>query len=105
METRITGPGFDGTVKDYLEVRLGFGPGMIWWSAVMLTGFCSLFFAIYAASVKLINFQKRWSTVLKILSFIESNILPISKCACLAIVLDPDLNMLSRKTSIGDNIY
>ncbi|XP_069149871.1 ABC transporter G family member 31 [Solanum lycopersicum] len=59
VETRITGPGFDGTVKDYLEVRLGFGPGMIWWSAVMLTGFCSLFFAIYAASVKLINFQKR----------------------------------------------
>nr|XP_010316522.1 ABC transporter G family member 31-like isoform X2 [Solanum lycopersicum] len=59
VETRITGPGFDGTVKDYLEVRLGFGPGMIWWSAAMLTGFCSLFFAIYAASVKLINFQKR----------------------------------------------
>ncbi|KAH0772358.1 hypothetical protein KY290_016339 [Solanum tuberosum] len=59
VETRITGPGFDGTVKNYLEVRLGFGPGMIWWSAVMLTGFCFLFFAIYAASVKRLNFQKR----------------------------------------------
>ncbi|KAM3362775.1 hypothetical protein P3S68_017629 [Capsicum galapagoense] len=59
VETRITGPGFNGTVKEYLEVSLGFGPGKIWWSAVILAGFGLLFFSVFAASVKLLNFQKR----------------------------------------------
>ncbi|KAM6597358.1 hypothetical protein CsatA_007882 [Cannabis sativa] len=59
VETRIVGPGFDGTVKEYLEVSLGYGPGMIGVSAIVLIGFSILFFTVFAVSVKVLNFQKR----------------------------------------------
>ncbi|TMW95972.1 hypothetical protein EJD97_008115 [Solanum chilense] len=59
VEEIITGPGFQGTVKEYLEVSLGFGPGWIGWSALILVGFCLLFFTVFALSVKVLNFQKR----------------------------------------------
>ncbi|XP_009614154.1 ABC transporter G family member 31 isoform X1 [Nicotiana tomentosiformis] len=59
VEERITGPGFEGTVKEYLEVSLGFEPGWIAWSAVILVGFSLLFFSVFAISVKVLNFQKR----------------------------------------------
>lgn len=59
VEEIITGTGFQGTVKEYLEVSLGFGPGWIGWSALILIGFCLLFFTVFALSVKVLNFQKR----------------------------------------------
>lgn len=59
VEEIITGPGFEGTVKEYLEIQLGFGPGWIGWSALVLIGFCLLFFTVFALSVKVLNFQKR----------------------------------------------
>ncbi|CAL8998997.1 unnamed protein product [Prunus brigantina] len=58
VETKMEGT-FQGTVKEYLEVSLGYGPGMIGVSAAVLVGFCILFFGIFAFSVKLLNFQKR----------------------------------------------
>ncbi|XP_060175555.1 ABC transporter G family member 31 [Lycium barbarum] len=59
VEEIISGPGFEGTVKQYLEVSLGFGPGWIGWSAVILVAFSLLFFGVFAISVKILNFQKR----------------------------------------------
>uniref|UniRef100_A0A1S3WXZ0 ABC transporter G family member 31-like n=1 Tax=Nicotiana tabacum TaxID=4097 RepID=A0A1S3WXZ0_TOBAC len=59
VEERITGPGFEGTVKEYLEVSLGFEPGWIAWSAVILVAFSLLFFSVFAISVKVLNFQNR----------------------------------------------
>lgn len=59
VEEVIRGPEFVGTVKEYLEVSLGFGPGWIGWSALILVGFCVLFFTVFAVSVKVLNFQKR----------------------------------------------
>ncbi|XP_059660861.1 ABC transporter G family member 31 [Cornus florida] len=59
VETKVVGPGFEGTVKEYLEVSLGFGPGMIGVSAAVLVGFNILFFGIFAISVKTLNFQRR----------------------------------------------
>ncbi|PQP96196.1 ABC transporter G family member 31 [Prunus yedoensis var. nudiflora] len=58
VETKMEGT-FQGTVKEYLEVSLGYGPGMIGVSAAVLVGFCILFFGVFAFSVKLLNFQKR----------------------------------------------
>ncbi|XXG85868.1 hypothetical protein AAC387_Pa11g0879 [Persea americana] len=52
VETQIVGP-------EYLEVSLGYGPGMIGVSAAVLVGFSLLFFSVYAASIKVLNFQKR----------------------------------------------
>lgn len=63
VEERITGPGFEGTVKEYLEVSLGFEPGWIAWSAVILVAFSLLFFSVFAISVKVLNFQNRWSEI------------------------------------------
>ena len=58
--TDITiGSGFKGPVNKYLHDQLGFGPGMIGVSAVVLIGFCLLFFSVFAVSVKILNFQKR----------------------------------------------
>ncbi|XP_034687784.1 ABC transporter G family member 31 isoform X2 [Vitis riparia] len=58
--TEITiGPGFKGAVNKYLNDRLGFGPGMIGVSAVVLICFSVLFFSVFAISVKVLNFQKR----------------------------------------------
>uniref|UniRef100_A0A6J1C459 ABC transporter G family member 31-like n=1 Tax=Momordica charantia TaxID=3673 RepID=A0A6J1C459_MOMCH len=59
VETQILGGGFEGTVKQYLEVSLGYGPGMIGVSVAVLFGFIILFFSIFAVSIKLINFQRR----------------------------------------------
>ncbi|GLT27269.1 hypothetical protein SLA2020_022810 [Shorea laevis] len=59
VETMIVEPGFQGSVKEYLEVSLGFGPGMIGVSVAVLLGFCILFFSVYAFSVKFLNFQRR----------------------------------------------
>ncbi|KAJ8624454.1 hypothetical protein MRB53_032984 [Persea americana] len=52
VETQIVGP-------EYLEVSLGYGPGMIGVYAAVLVGFSLLFFSVYAASIKVLNFQKR----------------------------------------------
>lgn len=58
--TEITiGPGFKGAVNKYLNDKLGFGPGMIGVSAVVLICFSVLFFSVFAISVKVLNFQKR----------------------------------------------
>ncbi|KAF5739187.1 ABC transporter G family member 31 [Tripterygium wilfordii] len=59
VESMIEEPEFTGTVKAYLEANLGYGPGMIGVSVVVLVGFCLLFFSIFVLSVKLLNFQKR----------------------------------------------
>ncbi|XP_010262843.1 PREDICTED: ABC transporter G family member 31-like [Nelumbo nucifera] len=59
VETHIVGSGFEGSVKDYLEVSLGYSSGMIGVSVVVLFGFCIFFFLVYAFSVKFLNFQRR----------------------------------------------
>nr|DAD28487.1 TPA_asm: hypothetical protein HUJ06_029955 [Nelumbo nucifera] len=59
VETYIVGSGFEGSVKDYLEVSLGYSSGMIGVSAAVLIGFCIFFFLVYACSVKFLNFQRR----------------------------------------------
>ncbi|XP_042491605.1 ABC transporter G family member 31-like [Macadamia integrifolia] len=59
VETMLVGSEFEGSVKDYLRVNLGFGPGMIGVSVAVLIGFSILFFFVYAVSVKAFNFQKR----------------------------------------------
>ncbi|KAH9661866.1 ABC transporter G family member 31 [Citrus sinensis] len=59
VETMIVEPTFRGTVKEYLEESLGFGPGMVGVSAAVLVAFSLLFFGSFAFSVKFLNFQKR----------------------------------------------
>ncbi|KAL5814771.1 hypothetical protein ACOSQ4_025412 [Xanthoceras sorbifolium] len=59
VETTIEQPGFKGTVKEYLDVNLGYGPGMIGVSAAVLIAFCVFFFGIFAFSIKYLNFQRR----------------------------------------------
>ncbi|KAK9998376.1 hypothetical protein SO802_017979 [Lithocarpus litseifolius] len=59
VETKIVGDGFEGTVKEYLDYFLGFGPGMVGVSVAVLIGFCLLFYMVFAISVKVLNFQKR----------------------------------------------
>lgn len=60
VETKIVGPGFEGTVKEYIEESLGYGPGMIGVSAVVAAAFSVFFFGIFAFSLKVLNFQNRW---------------------------------------------
>lgn len=64
VETRIVGPGFEGTVKEYLSVTLGYdqkinGISSVGLSVIVLIAFILVFFGSFAASVKLLNFQKR----------------------------------------------
>ncbi|KAI4385958.1 hypothetical protein MLD38_003942 [Melastoma candidum] len=59
VETEVIGPGFHGTVKEYLNISLGFESSMIGASAAALLGFCVLFFGLFALSIKVLNFQKR----------------------------------------------
>uniref|UniRef100_A0A7N0ZQ95 ABC-2 type transporter transmembrane domain-containing protein n=1 Tax=Kalanchoe fedtschenkoi TaxID=63787 RepID=A0A7N0ZQ95_KALFE len=59
FEDIITGPGFEGTVKEYLKVSLGFEYNMLGSSAAVLIAFSVLFFGIFAISLRLINFQRR----------------------------------------------
>lgn len=60
VESRLVGTGFDGTVKEYLEEKLGFEAGMEGVTVAVLIAFSLFFFGIYAISIKLFNFQKRW---------------------------------------------
>ncbi|KAL0545930.1 hypothetical protein IC582_015829 [Cucumis melo] len=60
VETIIVGPGFKGSVKQYLEVSLGYGgDGMIEVFIVFLIAFILHLFTVFPVSVKLINFQRR----------------------------------------------
>lgn len=59
LENVIVGPGFKGTVKEYLDVSLGLSTGTVGASVAVLIAFSILFFAAFAASVKTFNFQKR----------------------------------------------
>ncbi|XP_062171942.1 ABC transporter G family member 31 [Alnus glutinosa] len=59
VETKMVGAGFDGSVKEYLEVSLGYSPGMVGVSAAVLISFCLFFFSIFAISLKVLNFQRR----------------------------------------------
>ncbi|RWW45140.1 hypothetical protein BHE74_00049055 [Ensete ventricosum] len=59
VETRIVGPGFDGTVKQYLEESLGYGSGMLGITVVVLIAFSLFFFTAYATSIKVLNYQRR----------------------------------------------
>ncbi|ESW14206.1 hypothetical protein PHAVU_008G261600 [Phaseolus vulgaris] len=64
VETNIVGPGFEGSVKEYLSVTLGYetevnGFSAVGLSVIVLLGFIILFFGSFAVSVKVLNFQKR----------------------------------------------
>ena len=59
VQTRIVGPGFDGTVQEFLEESLGFKQGTAGVTVAVLVCFSLFFFAIYATSIKVINFQRR----------------------------------------------
>ncbi|WOL15675.1 hypothetical protein Cni_G24456 [Canna indica] len=59
VETIVVGPGFRGTVKEFLAVYLGYGSGMTGVSVVVLLAFSVLFFSVYAISIKVLNFQRR----------------------------------------------
>ncbi|GFP80592.1 ABC transporter g family member 31 [Phtheirospermum japonicum] len=59
VETRIVGPGFDGSVKEFINVRFGYDSGMLGVTVAVLVGFSVLFFAVFAISVRILNFQKR----------------------------------------------
>ncbi|CAA0842345.1 ABC transporter G family member 31, partial [Striga hermonthica] len=52
VETSIAGPGFEGSVKEYINFRFGYGSGMLGVSVAVLIGFSVLFFAVFAISVK-----------------------------------------------------
>ncbi|KAL5778742.1 hypothetical protein ACOSQ2_009479 [Xanthoceras sorbifolium] len=59
VEAIIEQPEFKGTVKEYLDVNLGYGPGMVGVSAGVLIAFCVFFFGVFAFSIKYLNFQRR----------------------------------------------
>lgn len=59
VQARIVGPGFDGTVQEFLEESLGFQQGMAGVTVAVLIGFSLFFFAVYATSIKVLNFQRR----------------------------------------------
>ncbi|KZV18315.1 ABC transporter G family member 31-like [Dorcoceras hygrometricum] len=59
VETLVVGPGFEGSVKDFIESRFGYGPGMLQVTIAVLVGFSILFFSVFAISLKVLNFQKR----------------------------------------------
>ncbi|WJX58199.1 ABC transporter G member 31 [Trifolium repens] len=64
VETKIVGPGFEGTVKEYLAASLGYddkinGISSVGVSVTVLIAFIVLFFGSFAASVRFLNFQKR----------------------------------------------
>lgn len=58
------GPGFEGTVKEYLSAALGYdqkmnGISSVGLSVIVLIAFILLFFGSFAVSVRVLNFQKR----------------------------------------------
>ncbi|XP_051131702.1 ABC transporter G family member 31 [Andrographis paniculata] len=59
VETTIVGPGFQGTVKEFIELEYGYNSGMTGVSVLVLIAFSFTFFGTFAFSVKLINFQTR----------------------------------------------
>ncbi|KAG9455141.1 hypothetical protein H6P81_008045 [Aristolochia fimbriata] len=59
VETPLQGLGFTGTVREFLDKTLGINSDLTWVAAAVLIFFCFFFFGVYAASVKLLNFQKR----------------------------------------------
>lgn len=64
VESIIVGPGFEGTVKQYLASSLGYeshinGVSAVLVSALVLIAFIVIFFGSFAVSVKLLNFQNR----------------------------------------------
>ncbi|WVY92651.1 hypothetical protein V8G54_031739 [Vigna mungo] len=64
VEEMIQGPGFQGTVKEYISVTLGYdqtinGMSSVLLSVIVLICFNILFFGSFAVSVKVLNFQKR----------------------------------------------
>lgn len=59
VETEIVGSGFQGSVKEFIDVKLGYGPGMLGVTVAVLIGFCVFFFSVFAMSVKMLNYQRR----------------------------------------------
>lgn len=59
LENVIVGPGFEGTIKQYLDEKLGYSSGAVSLSIIVLLAFNALFFGVFAVSVKVLNFQKR----------------------------------------------
>ncbi|XP_020221803.1 ABC transporter G family member 31 [Cajanus cajan] len=64
VEQMIVGPGFEGSVKEYIAVTLGYDTTIIGMSSVLLSAivlicFNILFFGSFAISIKVLNFQKR----------------------------------------------
>ncbi|PIN16189.1 Pleiotropic drug resistance proteins (PDR1-15), ABC superfamily [Handroanthus impetiginosus] len=59
VETRIVGPGFNGTVKEFINISFGYESDMLGVSIAVLIGFSIFFFGIFAVSVKVLNFQRR----------------------------------------------
>ncbi|CAI0544499.1 unnamed protein product [Linum tenue] len=59
LESMITGPGFELTIKEYLKSNFDYGPEKVGISVAALIAFCFVFFATFAVSLKVLNFQKR----------------------------------------------
>ncbi|KAI5408719.1 ABC transporter G family member 31 isoform X2 [Lathyrus oleraceus] len=64
MQDVIVGPGFKGTVKEYIAASLGYedtinGVSAVGVSAIVLIVFTLFFFATFAVSVRVLNFQSR----------------------------------------------
>ncbi|KAF1894840.1 hypothetical protein Lal_00028284 [Lupinus albus] len=64
LENIVVGPGFKGTMKEYLTSSLGYdakvnGFPAVWLSAMVLICFIVIFFGTFAISVKVLNFQRR----------------------------------------------
>lgn len=64
MQDIIVGPGFRGTVQEYISVTLGYDPTINGVSAVLLSVivlacFNIFFFGSFAISVQVLNFQRR----------------------------------------------
>ncbi|RDY00373.1 ABC transporter G family member 31, partial [Mucuna pruriens] len=65
VQEMIVGPGFQGTVKEYIAVTLGYdttinGMSSVLLSVIVLICFNILFFGSFAVSIKVLNFQKRF---------------------------------------------
>ncbi|XP_068641438.1 ABC transporter G family member 31 [Aristolochia californica] len=59
VESQIQGLGFTGSVREFIDKNLGINSDMTGIAVAVLFFFCFLFFGVYAASIKLLNFQKR----------------------------------------------
>ncbi|KAL9320039.1 hypothetical protein ACSQ67_011878 [Phaseolus vulgaris] len=64
VEEMLEGPGFQGTVKEFIAVTLGYdqtinGMSSVLLSVIVLICFNILFFGCFAVSIKVLNFQKR----------------------------------------------